>query len=76
MMMAGFIVGIYAAYTQTETGNMLIEYLGLLSLVIGIIVMFGRRGVSGLPGGFLTGFGLGTTAGSFLWPPAVHLPGA
>lgn len=69
-MILGFLIGLYTAKTQSASGNLLIQWAGIVSLVIGMIVMLGGRGVSGLPGGLLTGFGLGTTAGSIIWPPS------
>jgi hypothetical protein len=73
-MILGFVFGLYAANSQSASGNLLIEWGGIVSLIIGIIVMLGGKGVSGIPGGLLTGFGLGATAGSMLWPPTAPLP--
>ena len=65
----GFIIGLYAANTQSGTGNTAIQATGLISLLFGILFMFGGLGATGVGGGFLAGFGYGASAGSYLWPP-------
>jgi hypothetical protein len=57
---AGFIVGYLLAKGQAAGG--LISTVGLFSLIVGIVTMVTRRSpVIGVPGGLLTGFGLGAT---------------
>ena len=69
MGIVGFFLGLLAANSESATGNTLIQVGGLISLIAGIGFLLGGRGIVGLPGGFLTGFGLGATAGSIIWPP-------
>jgi len=57
---AGFIIGYLFAKSQRT--NSLIPIIGLVLLVIGIIAMITNRNpITGTPGGFLTGLGLGIT---------------
>lgn len=65
-MMAGFVVGIIIAAGQSTQGLGIVQILGLVSFVVGFLGMFGKLPIKGVPGGLLTGFGLGTYAGAFL----------
>ncbi len=57
---AGFLVGYFFAKSQPTNG--LIPDIGLVLLVIGIVAMVTNRNpITGTPGGFLTGMGLGIT---------------
>ena len=57
----GFIGGAFVAKEQWTPD--FIKIVGFVSLVVGIITMVTRRSpVIGVPGGLLTGFGLGVDA--------------
>jgi hypothetical protein len=71
MAIVGFFIGVLVARSQSMTGNDFIEIAGLISLVFGIGFMLGGKGATGVGGGLLTGFGLGASLGSFLWPPSL-----
>jgi hypothetical protein len=56
----GFFIGLYIRYYYTR--GLGIDLLGYFLLFIGIIAMLlNRKVVTGIPGGLLTGIGLGIT---------------
>jgi hypothetical protein len=60
----GFLAGLYFQYEQPANSASL-NYVGYLLLVVGIIGMVtNRKTITGIPGGFLTGLGLGITLAS------------
>ncbi len=65
----GFIIGLVVTVEQW-LGNG-IRFVGLVSLNVGLFTMFTRRmPIIGVPGGLLTGFGLGVdTVSTFTSPP-------
>ena len=65
----GFFFGALVQHMSTAGGNNLITILGYLSLLSGVAWMAGGSGVVGVPGGLLTGFGLGVTGAALFWPP-------
>ena len=70
----GFILGMYEASLQSATGNTLIQTAGIISLVLGLFLMLVRRNaIIGMPGGLITGFGLGATLGTYIWPPVPQI---
>jgi len=57
----GFIAGLFV--TKEQWAPDFIKTVGFISLVVGIITMVTRRSpVIGVPGGLLTGFGIGVDA--------------
>ena len=63
----GFIAGVFVTKEQwaENWAPDFIKTVGFISLVVGIITMVTRRSpVIGVPGGLLTGFGLGVDAAS------------
>jgi hypothetical protein len=64
----GFIVGLFFAKSQPTNG--LIPIIGFVLLAIGIVAMITNRNpITGTPGGFLTGLGLGITLVQTNIPP-------
>jgi hypothetical protein len=65
----GFTIGLVVALEQW-LGNG-VRVVGLVSLSVGLFTMFTRKmPIIGVPGGLLTGFGLGVdTASTFTSPP-------
>lgn len=67
----GFTFGLFLVSNPSQNANTLIHLAGYLSLTVGVILIITRKlPIKGVPGGLLTGFGLGTTLGSFLFPIA------
>ena len=65
----GFYIGALIQHMSTAEGNNIITILGYFSLLSGVAWMAGGSGVVGVPGGLLTGFGLGVTGAALFWPP-------
>jgi len=64
----GFLIGLFFAKAQPTNG--LIPIIGLVLLAVGLIAMIGNRNpVTGTPGGFLSGLGLGITLVQTNIPP-------
>jgi hypothetical protein len=70
-MILSFIMGIYIVYLNTGSGNNLIQILGFISLIVGIVAMFGKTAIKGVAGGLLTGLGLGVTAAPYILPTII-----
>jgi hypothetical protein len=61
MMFVGCVFGFMVATTKMLGGTFTVQVVGLLCVVMGILSMVGRSPIKGQTGGFITGFGLGTT---------------
>lgn len=62
----GFLIGLLMTYDHTVGANALVEILSFILIISGLTSMVNQGGITGIPGGLLTGFGLGVSVGNFV----------